>query len=430
MLVLIVLSVWTFFPFVLVNVLARLQTIPPELYDAARVDGASAVRQFVHVTLPQLKNVLLIVLLLRGIWMFTKFDVPWLLGFGGGAGEAIRTLPVFTYQRSFTYYQAGMGAALSNVMFALLLMTRDDLLRRVSARGRGERWLSAAAGRRLVGAGRRRGRAGVGDGGLGPAHRPLRLLRVSPLLDAGVLAQGEPRAARLAADLLAPRVGSPRVPQAVLRDELRDVLPEHDRRGGADHGHRLVAGVIGAYSLTRYRFRGRTIVARITLLAYMFPPIIMLVPLFLLARELGLVNSLVGLALTYISFSLPYALWILRAFFQSIPVDLEHAALIDGANRAQALWYVVMPLALPGIIATAIFTFIVAWNDFLFALVLIGKDELKTLAIGINEFFHMAVVDWGLIMAAGVMVTIPAVIFFVAVQRYLIAGWGAGGMKG
>jgi ABC-type glycerol-3-phosphate transport system permease component len=192
----------------------------------------------------------------------------------------------------------------------------------------------------------------------------------------------------------------------------------------------IAAGVIGAYALTRYAFPGRTFVARLTLLAYMFPPIIMLVPLFLLARELGLVNSLLGLALTYISFSLPYALWILRAFFQSIPVELEHAALIDGANRAQALWHVVMPLALPGIIATAIFTFIVAWNDFLFALVLIGQDELKTLAIGINEFFHMAVVDWGLIMAAGVMVTIPALVFFVAVQRYLIAGWGAGGLKG
>ena len=192
----------------------------------------------------------------------------------------------------------------------------------------------------------------------------------------------------------------------------------------------IVAGVIGAYSLTRYAFRGRTFVARITLLAYMFPPIIMLVPLFLFARQLGLVNSIPGLALTYISFSLPYALWILRAFFQSIPLELEHAALIDGANRAQALTYVVMPLALPGIIATAIFTFIVAWNDFLFALVLIGQDELKTLAIGINEFFHMAVVDWGLIMAAGVMVTIPALVFFIAVQRYLIAGWGAGGLKG
>ena len=192
----------------------------------------------------------------------------------------------------------------------------------------------------------------------------------------------------------------------------------------------LLAGVIGAYSLTRYAFPARSFIARLTLLAYMFPPIIMLVPLFLLARGLGLTNSLLGLALTYISFSLPYALWILRAFFQAIPVELEQAALIDGANRAQALAYIVMPLALPGIIATAIFTFIVAWNDFLFALVLIGQDELKTLAIGINEFFHMAVVDWGLIMAAGVMVTIPALVFFVAVQRYLVAGWGAGGLKG
>src|SRR6266850_7022810 len=192
----------------------------------------------------------------------------------------------------------------------------------------------------------------------------------------------------------------------------------------------IVAGVIGAYGLTRYAFPGRTLVARLTLLAYMFPPIIMLVPLFLLAREFGLTNSLLGLALTYISFALPYALWILRAFFQSIPIELEHAALVDGANRAQALVYVVMPLALPGIIATAIFTFIVAWNDFLFALVLIGQDELKTLAIGNNEFFHMAVVEWGLILAAGVMLTIPALVFFIAVQRYLIAGWCAGGLKG
>jgi multiple sugar transport system permease protein len=119
--VLIILSVWIFFPFVTVNVLARLQTIPPELYDAARVDGAGAVGQFVHVTLPQIRNVLLIVILLRGIFMFTKFDVPWLLGGGAGAGEAIRTLPVFTYQWAFTQYQAGMGAALSNVMFAMLL---------------------------------------------------------------------------------------------------------------------------------------------------------------------------------------------------------------------------------------------------------------------------------------------------------------------
>ena len=192
----------------------------------------------------------------------------------------------------------------------------------------------------------------------------------------------------------------------------------------------VIVGAVGAYSLTRYRYPGRAAVGRVMLLAYMFPPIILMVPLFVLASRVGLTNSLTGLALTYISFALPYAIWILRAFFQSIPVELEHAALIDGANRFKALVHVVTPLALPGVIATAIFTFIVAWNDFLFALVLIGRDELKTLPVGINDFFHMAVVDWGLIMAAGVMVTIPALVFFIAVQRYLIAGWGAGGLKG
>jgi multiple sugar transport system permease protein len=121
MYVLIFISLWAYFPFVLINVLARLQTIPPALYEAARVDGASAVKQFVFITLPQLKNVLLVVILLRGIWMFNKFDMPWLLGFGEGAGQAIRTVPVFTYQRAFLFQQAGMGAALSNVMFTMLL---------------------------------------------------------------------------------------------------------------------------------------------------------------------------------------------------------------------------------------------------------------------------------------------------------------------
>jgi multiple sugar transport system permease protein len=122
MYVLIFLSVWTFFPFVCVNVLARLQTISPSLYEAARVDGASAIKQFLHITLPELRSVLLIVVLLRGIWMFTKFDVPWLLGFGAGSGEGIRTLPVYTYQWAFAFNQAGMGAALSNFVFAMTLV--------------------------------------------------------------------------------------------------------------------------------------------------------------------------------------------------------------------------------------------------------------------------------------------------------------------
>jgi multiple sugar transport system permease protein len=122
MLSLIVMSIWQFFPFVLLSILARLQTIPPELYEAAKVDGASALRRFVHVTLPQIRGILFVVILLRSIWMFTKFDTVWLMGEGAGAGRFIRTLPVYAYMRTLTYYQAGLGAALAVIMFAILVV--------------------------------------------------------------------------------------------------------------------------------------------------------------------------------------------------------------------------------------------------------------------------------------------------------------------
>ena len=117
---LILVSVWQFFPFVVLGVLARLQTIPTELYEAARVDGANAAQRFFHVTLPQLKSVLFVIVLLRSIWMFTKFDTPWLMIQGGGAETYIRTLPVYAYQRTFAYYEAGVGSAVAVLMFLML----------------------------------------------------------------------------------------------------------------------------------------------------------------------------------------------------------------------------------------------------------------------------------------------------------------------
>ena len=119
---LILISVWQFFPFVLLAVLARLQTIPPELYEAAKVDGAGAGQRFLHITLPQLAPVLFVVVLLRSIWMFTKFDTPWLMIQGGGAEPYIRTLPVYTFQRTFAYYEAGRGSAMAVLMFLMLVV--------------------------------------------------------------------------------------------------------------------------------------------------------------------------------------------------------------------------------------------------------------------------------------------------------------------
>ncbi|UCE56008.1 MAG: sugar ABC transporter permease [Desulfobacterales bacterium] len=120
---LIIISVWEFFPFVVLSVLARMQTIPPTLYEAAQVDGAGPIRRFFHVTLPQLRNVLFVVILLRSIWMFTKFDTVWLLTQGGGAEKYIRTLPVYAYMRTFMYYQAGLGSTLAVIMFLILIIS-------------------------------------------------------------------------------------------------------------------------------------------------------------------------------------------------------------------------------------------------------------------------------------------------------------------
>lgn len=192
----------------------------------------------------------------------------------------------------------------------------------------------------------------------------------------------------------------------------------------------LAVSVPAAYSLTRYRFAGREQIAGTILFTYMFAPIMIIVPFYVMVRWLGLNNTHLGLILAYTAFCLPFTLWLLRSFFQGIPVDIEEAAVVDGASRFQVIVHVVLPLALPGVVATGILTFILAWNDYIFARVLISADELKTLPVGIADLYNASVVDWGMIMAAGLLVIAPVLGVFVFVQKYMVAGWGAGGVKG
>jgi len=192
----------------------------------------------------------------------------------------------------------------------------------------------------------------------------------------------------------------------------------------------MTIGSAGAYSLTRFKFYGREKIAGLILFSYMFAPIMIVIPFYVLIKKIGLANTHAALIMAYTAFCLPFSLWLLRAFFQSIPLALEKAALIDGASRLEAVIYVVLPLALPGIIATSIFTFILAWNDYIFVRILITSDELKTLSVGIADLYNATVIDWGMIMSGSMLITVPVLVFFVFVQRYLIAGWGAGAMKG
>ncbi len=187
---------------------------------------------------------------------------------------------------------------------------------------------------------------------------------------------------------------------------------------------------LGAYSLTRFKFYGRDKIASLILFTYMFAPIMIVIPFYVLIRKIGIPDTHLALIMAYTAFCLPFSLWLLRAFFQSIPMVLEEAALTDGAGRIRAVIHVILPLALPGIIATGIFTFILAWNDYIFVRILITSDELKTLSVGIADLHNATVIDWGMIMAGGMLITVPVLAFFVFIQRYLIAGWGTGTIKG
>lgn len=192
----------------------------------------------------------------------------------------------------------------------------------------------------------------------------------------------------------------------------------------------ILISTLAAYSLTRFRYRGRRIVPYFSLLGYMLPSIILVFPLFLVMTELRLTNSLWSLTFGYVSITLPFCMWLLWAFFRGIPIELEEAAMIDGASRLRVFVDIVLPSAAPGIIAAAIFSLIVSWNDFLFARVFINSIENLPLTVGVMHFFEGTHVDWGLMMASAVLMTVPMAILFMLMQRHLVAGFGAGAVKG
>ncbi|WP_439544917.1 carbohydrate ABC transporter permease [Sandarakinorhabdus sp.] len=193
----------------------------------------------------------------------------------------------------------------------------------------------------------------------------------------------------------------------------------------------ILISVLGAYSLVRFKYRGRETLATLVLFTYLLPSVVLISPLYLMLVNLGLANTLASLVAAYMTFALPYALWLLRSFMAGIPEDLESAAMVDGASRMGAFIDVVLPQALPGIISTALFTFILAWNEYLYALVLVNSDEARPLTTGVMNMLISAFnIEWSLLMAASVMMSVPLVILFAFFQRYLTSGFGAGGVKG
>jgi N,N'-diacetylchitobiose transport system permease protein len=189
--------------------------------------------------------------------------------------------------------------------------------------------------------------------------------------------------------------------------------------------------LLAAVAVARFRFRFRATYLIMLLIVQMLPQQALVIALFLDFRAANLLDSLVGLTLLYIAFSLPVTIWMLRNFVAAVPRELEEAAAIDGAGPFRVFFRVLLPLVAPGLVTTSVFAFIFAWNEFVFALTFLGTDTAKfTLPIYVTYFFSKGSVDWGAIMAASVLFTLPVMIFFLIVQRRLRAGLLAGAVKG
>ncbi|MGE5589571.1 MAG: carbohydrate ABC transporter permease [Bacillota bacterium] len=195
-------------------------------------------------------------------------------------------------------------------------------------------------------------------------------------------------------------------------------------------GLALAVGLFAAYALARFEFRGRRVLTLFFLSTYMLPPIALIVSVYMLMGQLHLRDTVTGLALVYSSFVTPFVVWIMRGYFSSIPKELEEAAEVDGCSRLGAFWRVAVPLSLPGLVTTIIFAILMAWDEFLYALILTSSVDAKTIPVAIAEFSGQHMVDYGMIAAGGVLAALPPVLVALVLQRHIIAGLSAGAVKG
>lgn len=191
----------------------------------------------------------------------------------------------------------------------------------------------------------------------------------------------------------------------------------------------IVISSMAAYGIVRFFPKIGSVMSKALVTTYMFPPILLAIPYSLVMAKMGLTNTRVGLVIIYLSFSVPYAVWMLVGFFKTVPIGIEEAARVDGANKLQIFVQIVLPLVMPGIVATAIYTFINAWNEFLYSLILINSTNKMTVSVALKSLQGAEIMDWGDMMAASVLVVIPSVVFFMFIQKKIAGGMTDGSVK-
>lgn len=476
----ILVNVWKGIPFFTVTFLAGLKAIDSHLYEAAMVDGASPWQRFLHITLPGLRHVMIVTVLLSSIWTFNNFDLIWLMT-QGGPGDATAPYVMVAYSKAIQQLQLGAGAAVTLVMLPIIavlvvilvrMMRRNDLpgasdlgrRRLTPAQRRALPWvivvlsalvlvwasphivwkaalvlgvfvvLTAAVGRVvsvLAARGNRLAARVVGGtssgialvGLLGFVLAPLYWMTVTAFKsDDQIVARTDdlwptPWTTEQFTNLFTGRAFGTWYLNTVLVSVASTVIA-------------LVCAALAGYALARLRFRGSESFTVTILLTYVMPGALLFIPLYQMMSGIGLNDSLWSLVLAYPTFTLPFATWLLVGYFKSIPADLEEAALVDGCTRFGAFLRIVLPLAKPGLLAVALFTLTNAWNEFLFAFVFITKDDYKTLPVGMQSMIFGDVVPQGQLAAASLLISIPVVTMYAFGQRFLTEGLTAGAVKG
>ena len=412
---------WMWSPFVMLLVLAGLVSVPKYLYEAAEIDRASWWRRFPHHHLALYPRLLLLALLFRTIEAFKLFDVVFLIT-EGGPGTSTETIAVYLYRVSFQYFKTAESSALAYILiFIVIVLTTSTspLLRAATRKGRG-------------GPGMKRRRLGHAGWGWTAFAGLVSFIYFFPVLWI-VLTAFKAHTDALAIP-----------PKWIFTPTLENFVSVFARAyikgqtavdtnfdvyffnsifiAGSSVLIALVIGTLAAYGFSRYPLRGNSTYLFIILTTRMLPPIVVIIPIFLMFRVSGLSGTYLGVILLYTAFNLPFTIWMMKSFFDELSPEVEDAARLDGSNGYRVFFRICMPQVKAGLAATAVFGLILTWNEFLFALLLTGV-ETRTVPVAMAQTIGGDIgVRWGLLAAIETLFLIPVVVVVYVLQNHLLRG--------
>jgi multiple sugar transport system permease protein len=468
-------NIWKGIPFYTLLLLAGLKAIDKEQYEAAEVDGANAVKRFRHITLPGLKYVILVTVLLSTISTFNTFGLVYLMT-GGGPGGATRLYSILAYEKAIVGLRFGPGAATAFSMapvLALVILVLARFMRHDPASRSDETRMDRAFG--WVGS----GLSTVLDLIFWPfeqlaqgviwlfgvlsapfkASRPeaartqplfrrsqrerlgvvLRMLLLLPLLFFVLFPFYWIIITSFKTDLQIQQYSSIFWPNPWTIEQFQTLLTKTPYLlwfrntvfvATTSTAVSVALAALAGYALARLKFLGANTLTTVLLITYLLPGSLLFIPLYRILTNLGIINTHAALIATYPTFLMPFATWVMLGYYRSIPEDLEDAAMIDGSTRLGAFLRITLPLAAPALLSVTLFAFTNAWNEFLFAFVFITSESLKTLPIGLQLLVFGDILPWGMLMGASLLMAIPVMIVYIYAQRYLVEGLTAGSVKG